>query len=115
LTQFSRFRRHQGVTHWEGEISEGDMVPGCQVPRCQVSRFQRPVRSFLYNAPTRHIIGTDVTVTRTYIFACITMTALGILFNFLLLNFTRPIHNILFSCVHKLFWQTNTNESAKHR
>jgi len=40
--QFSRFPRHQGVTHWEGEISEGDMVPGCQVSRCQVSRFQRP-------------------------------------------------------------------------
>jgi len=37
--QFSRFPRHQGVTHWEGEISEGDMVPGCQVSRCPPLRY----------------------------------------------------------------------------
>jgi len=40
LTQFTRFPRRQGVTHWEGEISEGDMVPGCQVSRCQRPRLE---------------------------------------------------------------------------
>jgi len=39
--QFSRFPRHQCVTHWKREISEGDMVPGCQV-----SQFQRPLRLY---------------------------------------------------------------------
>jgi len=37
--QFSRFPRHQGVTHWEGDISEGDMVPSCQVSRCPPLRY----------------------------------------------------------------------------
>jgi len=56
--QFSRFPRHQGVTHWEGEISEGDMVPTCQVSRCPPLRYgaawvvrSRDVRSRDFSAP----------------------------------------------------------------
>jgi len=53
--QFSRFPRHQGVTHWEGEISEGDMVPSCQV-----SRLQRPrlaLGRWLITSSTRNCVG----------------------------------------------------------